>query len=235
MLRRHTPGWVYAGGLTLTAVAGCVNAVAVASAYHSVTHMTGTLFSVSFEASRGHVDVALRAAAVVLCFFAGAALSGFIVQQSTLHAGRRYGVALLVEAGLLFGAWLGSREHSVSGEVLAAVACGLQNALATSYSGAIIRTTHMTGIVTDLGITIGHWLRGQPVEWFRARLHLVLLAGFIAGGALGTTAFGVLGAEALLLPALAVGLAGVVALLRRTKHRSPGDPAHDGPPTTHVP
>ncbi|MCU0702287.1 MAG: DUF1275 domain-containing protein, partial [Myxococcaceae bacterium] len=176
--------------------------------------------SVSFEASRGHVDVALRAAAVVLCFFAGAALSGFIVQQSTLHAGRRYGVALLVEAGLLFGAWLGSREHSVSGEVLAAVACGLQNALATSYSGAIIRTTHMTGIVTDLGITVGHWLRGQPVEWFRVRLHLVLLAGFFAGGALGTTAHGVLGSETLLLPAGAVGLAGTVYMLRRSAERS---------------
>jgi uncharacterized membrane protein YoaK (UPF0700 family) len=226
MLRRHTPGWVYAGALLLTAVAGCVNAVAVASAYHAVTHMTGTLFSVSFEASRGHVDVALRAAAVVLCFFVGAALSGFLIQQSTLHAGRRYGVALLVEAGLLFGAWLGLRERSVSGEVLAAVACGLQNALATSYSGAIIRTTHMTGIVTDLGITVGHWLRRQPVEWFRVRLHLVLLTGFIAGGALGTTAFGVLGSETLLLPAGAVAVAGVLYIVRRQAERAEANAEH---------
>jgi uncharacterized membrane protein YoaK (UPF0700 family) len=229
MLRRHTPGWVYAGALLLTAVAGCVNAVAVASAYHAVTHMTGTLFSVSFEASRGHGEVAVRAAAVVACFFAGAALSGFIVQQSTLHAGRRYGVALLVEAGLLLGAWLGLRERSVSGEVLAAVACGLQNALATSYSGAIVRTTHMTGIVTDLGITLGHWLRRQQVEWFRVRLHLVLLAGFIAGGAVGTTAFGVLGTETLLLPAGAVALAGTLYVLRHQAERAHATAEHHGP------
>ncbi|MCA3015425.1 MAG: DUF1275 domain-containing protein [Myxococcaceae bacterium] len=215
MLRRHTPGWVYAGGLLLTAVAGCVNAVAVASAYHAVTHMTGTLFSVSFEASRGHADVALRAAAVVACFFAGATLCGVLVRRPTLWGRRRYGVALLVEGGMLFGAWLGLRERSASGEVLAAVACGLQNALATSYSGAVVRTTHMTGIVTDLGLATGHWLRRQPVEWFRVRLHLVLLTGFVAGGAAGTAAFGRLGAETLLLPAGAVALAGTVALARR--------------------
>jgi uncharacterized membrane protein YoaK (UPF0700 family) len=220
MLRRHTPGWVYLGGLALTTVAGCVNAVAVASAYHAVTHMTGTVFSVSFEASRGHADVALRAGAVVLSFFAGAAVSGFIVQQSTLHAGRRYGVALLVEAALLFGAWLGLRERSVSGEVLAAAACGLQNALATSYSGAIIRTTHMTGIITDLGITVGHWLRRQPVEWFRVRLHLVLLTGFVLGGALGTTAFEVMGTHTLLLPAVGVALMGLAYMLRRSTERA---------------
>lgn len=219
VLKRHTPGWVYAGGLLLTAVAGCVNAVAVASAYHAVTHMTGTVFAVGFELSRGQTGVALRAAAVVASFFVGAALSGFIVKQSSLHAGRRYGVALMIEGVVLGGAWLGLARQSVAGEVLAAVACGLQNALATSYSGAIVRTTHMTGVITDLGIAIGHLAARQPVEWFRVRLHLVLLLGFTSGGALGALAYPALGPTTLLFPAVAVFFAGLVYAVQRHLQR----------------
>lgn len=219
MLKRHAPVWVYAGGLMLTAVAGWVNAVAVASAYHAVTHMTGTVHAVSLEFSRGNSEVALRAAAVVLFFFLGATLSGVIIRQPTLHAGQRYGVALMVEGTLLAGAWFGLRSGSVTGEVLSAVACGLQNALATSYSGAVLRTTHMTGVVTDLGINIGHWLARQPVEWFRVRLHLVLLAGFVTGGALGSLVHGSLGSASLLVPATFVFVIGALYTLQRARQK----------------
>ncbi len=122
------------------------------------------------------------------------------------------------------GAWLGLRLGSVAGELLAATACGLQNGLATSYSGAVVRTTHMTGIVTDLGITLGHWLRRQPVEWFRVRLHLVLLLGFVLGGASGATLFGVIGPDTLLVPAVAVFLAGAGYTLQRRRQREANVP-----------
>lgn len=219
MLKHHAPGWVYTGGMLLSAVAGCVNAVAVGSAYHAVTHMSGTVFSVSAELAQGDRVVALRAAAVVVSFFVGATLSGAIIRQQTLHAGRRYGVALILEGLLLFGAWAGVRAHHMSGEVLAAMACGLQNALATSYSGAVLRTTHMTGIVTDLGIAIGHWLVREPMEWFRVRLHLVLLLGFTSGGAMGAFGFSVLGANTLLIPAVTVFVVGVAYTIQRQLQR----------------
>lgn len=203
----------------LSAVAGCVNAVAVGSAYHAVTHMSGTVFAVSAELAHGSRDVAMRAAAVVVSFFVGATLSGALIRQQTLHAGRRYGVALIIEGVLLTGAWVGVRANHVSGEVLAAMACGLQNALATSYSGAILRTTHMTGIVTDLGIAIGHWLAREPMEWFRVRLHLVLLLGFTSGGAMGAFGFSLLGANTLLIPAVTVFCAGVAYTIQRQLQR----------------
>jgi uncharacterized membrane protein YoaK (UPF0700 family) len=219
MLKHHTPGWIYAGGLLLAAVAGCVNAVAVGSVFHPVTHMSGTVFSVSYELAHGNRDVALRAAAVVVSFFLGATLSGLLIRQSTLQAGQRYGVALLLESGLLVGSWLGVRSGVVLGEVLAAMACGLQNALATSYSGAVVRTTHMTGIITDLGIAAGHWLARHPVEWFRVRLHLVILLGFASGGAVGAFGFTVFGVDTLLFPAGTVLVAGLVYTIRRRLQR----------------
>ncbi len=50
------------------------------------------------------------------------------------------------------------------GQLAASAACGLQNAMATTYSGAIVRSTHLTGIFTDLGLMLGGKLRGNPVD-----------------------------------------------------------------------
>lgn len=41
-----------------------------------------------------------------------------------------------------------------------AMALGIQNAMTTKLSGAVIRTTHLTGLTTDLGILTAHWLQG---------------------------------------------------------------------------
>src|SRR3546814_11590466 len=84
-------------------------------------------------------------------FVAGAALGGLIVQDSTLRLGRRYGVALSLESLMLLAAIPLFRHQHLAGPLLAAMASGLQNAMATTYSGAIVRTTPLTGIFTDLG------------------------------------------------------------------------------------
>src|SRR5690606_36376599 len=130
-------------------------------------------------------------------------------RQSTLRLGRRYGVVLALESALLFAAVYFLRRGSFTGDYLASMACGLQNAMATSYSGAVIRTTHLTGVVTDLGIACRHWLRRQPVDWGRFRLYGVLLIGFTLGGILGTLGFHHLSYDTLLFPAAMTGLAGL--------------------------
>ncbi len=96
------------------------------------------------------------------------------------------------------------------------MAAGLQNALATSYSSAVVRTTHMTGIVTDLGVHFGHAIRGEPFEWGKVKLLGLLLGGFLLGGLLGAIAFPVLRAYALMPPALALA-AGALAFFWRLR------------------
>ncbi len=87
-------------------------------------------------------------------------LSGFLIQDSTLQLGRRYGVALLLESLLLCAAVpLLYRDNSF-GIYSASCACGLQNAMVSTYSGAVVRTTHLSGMFTDLGIFLGHAIRG---------------------------------------------------------------------------
>lgn len=210
MLSKPIPAWVFAGGLTLAAVAGCVNAVGFLGVHHqALSHLSGTVTNLGMELAHANHALARHAALVLVFFFLGSVLSGLIIRQSTLRLGRRYGFALVVESLLLLAAALLLRHDLAGGEFCAAMACGLQNAMATSYSGAVIRTSHMTGIVTDLGIAVGLAARGERADWRRMRLYLALLGGFFGGGAAGAWGFAHFGSDTLLFPAVLTGMAGL--------------------------
>lgn len=213
MFSRHVPLWVPIGGALLACSAGAVNAVGFLSISHAgLSHMSGNVTLLGIHVAEGDWTVARATCALVLCFFAGSVLSAVIVRRSVLKLGRRYSVALAVEAGLLFLAARLMVRDQWTGDYLAATACGLQNALATSYSGAVIRTTHVTGMLTDFGIALGLWLRREPVEWPRIRLHASLFAGFLIGGLLGFLGYRAFGFATLYFPA-ALSLAGALGHL----------------------
>ncbi len=199
---RRTPGWVFLGGGALATTAGFVNAFGFLSAeHHGITHVTGQVTQVGIEAATGNLASAGRAALLIVWFFAGAVVSGMIVRNSELsRTGRRYAVAMLCEAGLLLAALgLLGLDDARAFDVLA-MSAGLQNALATTYSGAIVRTTHMTGIVTDLGILVGHALRREKVDPRKLGLLALLFSSFVLGGTLGAAVLPVFGKYALLGP-----------------------------------
>ena len=211
MLReKFTPSWVYLGGFVLTVAAGAINAVGFLGEHHqALSHMTGSVTVLGLELARAHYGAALHALAVLAAFFAGCLASGAIISQASLRLGRRYGVALSLESAVLFAAVFFLRRGAHAGDYLAALACGLQNAMVSSYSGSTMRTTHMTGMITDLGIACGHFLRGAGVDWHRFRLYGVLFLGFFAGGVAGALGYGRFGYDTLLFPAVLSGVAGV--------------------------
>lgn len=211
------PRWVEIGGFWLAAIAGAVNAIGLLGFRHeAVSHVTGssTLFSVAV--ARGLTGEALHLATIIAAFLAGAIISGALTGNAALRLGRRYGAALLLEAALLALAAVALMRGSDAGHLLASAACGLQNAMVSTYSGALVRTTHLTGLVTDIGSMLGARLRGQSLDQRRVLLYIILICGFAAGGVAGALAYERLGARALLLPALgAVALAGAYDVVRR--------------------
>ncbi len=211
MLSKPIPRWVLAGAFALSATAGCVNAIGFLSMQQrAFSHMSGHATNAAVEMGSGNFAAAGRTTLVLLCFFLGCVLSGIIIRHSTLKAGRRYGVALIGESILLFTSAYLLLHGAIAGDFFAAAACGLQNAMATSYSGAVIRTTHVTGIVTDLGIAVGLAARREPVDLRRIGLYSILLGGFIVGGVLGAMGFARFSYGTLCFPAAFVGLAGLV-------------------------
>jgi uncharacterized membrane protein YoaK (UPF0700 family) len=207
----------------LAFMAGMINAVGFAGALHQgITHLTGTTTLLGVAAGELDARGALHFGAMIASYLAGAVASGAIVQDSVLRLGRRYGVVLVIESAMLaVAAWrLGTGDFS--GLYLASAACGLQNAMASTYSGAVLRTTHVSGTLTDLGIFLGHSLRGVAVDPRRVRLLLTLVLSFLAGAVAGTRLFHGVGYGALYVPAATTGAIGLVygihTHLRRRAH-----------------
>ncbi len=195
------PRWIWEGAWALAFVAGFVNVVGVLGFEHqAVTHLTGTTSMLAVALASLDLAATLHFAAIISSFVAGTVLSGFLIQDSTLQLGRRYGVALLLESILLCVAVPLLTRNSLLGIYCASCACGLQNAMVSTYSGAVVRTTHISGMFTDLGIFLGHSLRGLPVDSRRRRLCFLIISGFLCGGVGGAIAFRHLSYSALFIP-----------------------------------
>ncbi|RMH28154.1 MAG: DUF1275 domain-containing protein [Planctomycetota bacterium] len=199
---------VLLGGLGLAAVAGYVNTLVLALGAPPVTHLTGTISRLSSDLGNGDFADARFVAGLAVAFVVGAVLSGVIIGSSTLRLGRRYGLAILLESALLALAVATIERSLPAGAMLAASAAGLQNAMASSYRSLIIRTTHVTGLLTDIGFQIGQLLGGHRIEPWRFALLGMLLSAFVTGGVLGAIAFLNLGSEGLWIPTAALAIGG---------------------------
>lgn len=194
-------------GFALAFVAGAINAGGFLAVQQYTSHMTGMVSSMAENLVLRDYELVLDAAGGILSFLAGASCTALMVNYVRRQRGSsEYALPLLVEAILLLGfGVLGARLANVPGlfvpitVMLLCFMMGLQNAVITKLSHAEIRTTHMTGIITDIGIEIGklmYWNAdpdpAQPrVVANRGRLKLLsaLLFSFLAGGVAGALAF----------------------------------------------
>lgn len=199
------PKWILWGGGVLAFNAGCVNSTALVGFTHlSVSHVTGnvTLFAVSM--ANYDWQMLGMICTVLLSFLFGAVISGFVVGSTALQAGRRYGLALLIEAILLIISLLLFYQHLFWGQVFAAMACGLQNSMVATYSGAVIRTTHLTGLTSDMGSAIGNWLAGRKINKRMVFFQAMIWYCFCGGGVVGAFLYTQFGYFSLILPIIII-------------------------------
>lgn len=220
--RREAPAFSFLrffiiGGGAISFAAGMINVCTLLSAYGlSSTHMTGLLTQLAVESVSA---TPVRSLGVLFClvlaFVLGASISGAVLESSRLRFSHRYGYLLFVESILLGIATYFLWQESYAGIVLAALAAGLQNALATQYSSAILRTTHVTGILTDLGISIGRRIRGSRSSLWRVYLHLTLLFGYGFGSVCAAMLYQRLGAWTMAVPTTIILLCALIYWRRR--------------------
>jgi len=178
------PGWVLAGGCLLAALASAVNADFMLRLGVSVSHLTGDLSRISSEAVKSGSPWTPQLAVLclsVLGFISGAATAGFFIHHPNVELSRPYGRSVVAVGALLVCAHLAAFHSMPAACFLAAWACGMQNALATRYRGLVLRTTHITGLLTDLGQLLGMRLRGHPLEPWKITTPLLLAVAFASG------------------------------------------------------
>lgn len=199
------PKWILWGGAVLAFSAGSVNSIALLGFTNlSVSHVTGNVSL--FSAAIAHFDgrSVLLIGASLLAFLAGSILSGFIIGQNSLKLGRRYGSALYLEATLLMLSYWLYQQHDYLGQLAAAMACGLQNAMVATYSGAVIRTTHLTGLTSDMGAAIGNWMAGRSISKPTLGFQAIIWYCFCGGGVVGAFLYVKINYAAFIVPIIIV-------------------------------
>lgn len=205
--------------------AGVINAGGFLASHRFVTHVTGFGTHFGAEVAQGHFGAALGMLSVPTFFLFGAMVSAFLVDRN-IALGKRplYEVSFaLITLFMLFVSVFGSNGHFgsfgapvsfFSDYLLLGILClsaGLQNATITSASGAVVRTTHLTGIMTDLGIGLVRVFTTGQSERIKKNEHRnnLMRAGIIGSFAVGSTfaSFIFLGFEywGFLIPAIISG------------------------------
>jgi uncharacterized membrane protein YoaK (UPF0700 family) len=224
----------------LAAVAGFVNSSGFLLIGTFTSHVTGNVGRMTHDVAAGKGGATALALTMIAAFFAGAFVASMAIESNAFaRRATTYGALLLGEAALLASFFAlaqllpsaNPRVHDAEAAILCA-AMGMQNSLVTRLSGAVVRTTHLTGVVTDLGIESARWFRYlRHRVGVRSRLRLTvsaaaaerphlpktallatILAAFVTGGLAGAVITLQIRQLAIVLPAAALALGGIYAI-----------------------
>ncbi|MCC7011059.1 MAG: DUF1275 family protein [Planctomycetes bacterium] len=219
--------------ISLAWIAGYTNIISMLGLGMVTSHVSGTATSLGSGLVEGNLELVVHATLLLGSFLAGAAASGVAEQLAARLKWRSvYALPITLEFVLLalFALGLELHNHEPPRTVAslywitacAASAMGVQNATITRISSGVVRTTHVTGVLTDIGLDGVRWLtnlasvarernshgllRGM---WLSLRLpagkRIVLLfsilGSFVGGAAMGTAAYRYTPAWAMFMPA----------------------------------
>lgn len=189
----------------LAGIAGAANAGGFFALGQYTSHMTGYLSQLADNLVSLNLRIVFVSALAITAFVAGAGLSTVLIHLARVVAIRlQFAWPLAVQGMFLFCFAFGGTLTSEAGRLFA-LAClcfimGMQNATITKISGARIRTTHATGMITDIGIEAGRaclWLvrpgLGVRVDGVKLRILLRLVGAFLGGGVIGALGYGQIG------------------------------------------
>jgi uncharacterized membrane protein YoaK (UPF0700 family) len=190
----------------LAFVAGAANAGGFLAVRQYTSHMSGMISAMADNFALGSLPLVLSGLAAVLSFLSGAFLTTIFVRWArSRELESEYALPLLIEAMLLllfgFTGRVFSGGYALGTVMLLCFTMGLQNAIITKLSNHVIRTTHLTGMVTDIGIALGRiisktWSQVDETiaqEVITLRLLVSLIGLFFVGGVIGALGFKHLG------------------------------------------
>jgi uncharacterized membrane protein YoaK (UPF0700 family) len=221
-------------GTTLSFIAGATNAGGFLAVGQYTSHMTGLLSSVADHLVLGQFTLVMAALAAIGAFVGGAMTTALMVNWGLRRQLRSaFARPLALETSLLLVFGLFGAAINLHGELFAPLTVlllcyimGLQNAVITKVSNAEIRTTHVTGLVTDIGIELGKlvYFNRSPAPTKvvanrrKLKIHLSLIAAFFTGGLLGALGFKFWGYVTTVPLALLLGLLIAGPLLHDLRH-----------------
>lgn len=194
--------------ITLSWVAGYTNVLTLLVCGQTTSHVSGTSSQLGMDIATGNWKAGAYMFSLVVTFFFGAALSGILMEGGRRRGWESIYVLPMAVEGIFLAIFAILVEWHVDGTMhgdasklwltlIPAAAMGLQNATITRISGGVVRTTHVTGVVTDFGVESALWVMtklrkappksasGSPMGIYRLALLSSVIGSFILGAALG--------------------------------------------------
>ncbi|WP_410877894.1 YoaK family protein [Myroides sp. DW712] len=178
----------------LSCVAGIVNSVGVLGLHTLTTNVTGHFAFFAEEVTEENYNRAMVYLVYTFFFLLGSFVSSLIMEWVLKHKPEvSYVIPILLEVVLLVGLSLvdiaeptALLKYSVFTALVLLFSMGVQNSLVTRVSGAVVRTTHLTGLFTDLGIVLSQLFfyknRTERLRLFRSiALMLAIIGCFFIG------------------------------------------------------
>ncbi|MBR9894755.1 MAG: DUF1275 domain-containing protein [Shimia sp.] len=208
----------------LSLVAGALNAAGFELAGLFSANMTGNISAMADNLAKGGWGAALLFGLVVVVFILGALVAGLLIEAGRQRGKRRiYAAVVAMEAVILILTGLAALAGLTGGDgvgiicMLAGV-LGMQNAVSTRISRARVRTTHVSGMATDVGLSLaGLCMRSDESARYRSllALHCTTISAFLVGGVLGVVLHRLAGPVTFLCCGLLLALIALPEMLRR--------------------
>lgn len=186
-------------GYSLAFIAGAINAGGFMAVSQYTSHMTGIISLAADNIVLGNWLLAVSMVCYILCFIFGATTTTiFVIWGRNRHLHSCYALPIAIEGVLLliFGVFNNKLEPFYIISLLCFL-MGLQNAVITKITNTTIRTTHITGMSTDIGIELGRIIHSFFDKKFprvlynkeKLILHLSIVSLFLLGGVVGAYGF----------------------------------------------
>lgn len=181
----------------LSFVAGTVNITGVLSIKVLTTNVTGHFAYFGEEFVAGNYKKAFYFLFFIGSFLSGSFFSNFLIELVSIKKPRiSYLIPILIEIMILssLAIFANNMISMYNGVVVAFAllfAMGLQNTLVTKASQSVVRTTHLTGLFTDLGIELSQlffYRKNEESKRLKKNIFLKLaiigcfFSGCVAGG-----------------------------------------------------
>ena len=193
----------------LSFVAGLVNVVGFLAVQRLTTNVTGHFAFFVDEIFKLDFLQAFIYFLYIIFFLLGSFVSNFIVELVSRKSERHiYVLPVLFESLILLIIALAGSTLAIKYPSLIACgllfAMGLQNSLVTSISNAVVRTTHLTGLFTDLGIELSQLFFYKTFDAKQKlvssiKLRLTIISFFFIGGIIGGVLYSKMSIYSLLL------------------------------------
>lgn len=166
--------------LLLRFIAGYVNVMTILLFAEMLAGHTGSITTAAMLLVEGDIDALVRVISLTLSFFLGTIFSGYFYPTDKFRPRLQYG-SFLIAMGIILFIFDIFGSTSMLFLLYISFSLGLQNGMFVYYRGLVVRTTILTGTITDIGVEIGRAIKGMSTDRWKVKFHIANVTCFMLG------------------------------------------------------